>query len=334
MSERNRFIDVLKGFCIVAVVFTHAGWSEEQCLKLLFPFWIDMAVPFFMLVSGYVYAKSFQAKGVEGLDSAYNKRYLLKNSIRYTLPFFVAYMLELAWRFLTEKPSGLKEVKDFCILTVLGFLSGGYGPGSYYYPEMIQIMLLFPVIYVLVRKFAFKGVMIVTAATLFFELLKISFGVQEVTYRLLLFRYFMLLAFGAYFAFNRMNWRMWGFSAIGLAFILLFRYTGYKPKILFWWTGTSMLPVLFIVPVFGFLVEKKLSLPPMEEIGRASYNIFLTQLVYFSSISGIIAGKLKHGVWSCAFAGIAICVPVGIVFYEMEHRITRRLMDLILGKRP
>ena len=192
-------------------------------------------------------------------------------------------------------------------------------------------MLLFSVIYVLARNFSFKGVMIVTAATLFFELLKISFGVQEVTYRLLLFRYFMLLAFGAYFAFKRMNWRMWGLSVLGLAFILLFRYTGYKPKILFWWTGTSMLPVLLIIPVFGFLVEKKLSLPPMEEIGRASYNIFLTQLVYFSSISGIIADRLGHDIWREALAGIAICVPVGIVFYELEYRITRKVMNLAMA---
>lgn len=143
----------------------------------------------------------------------------------------------------------------------------------------------------------------------------------------------MLLAFGAYFAFNRMNWRMWGFSAMGLSFIFLFRYTGYKPKILVWWTGSSMLPVLLIVPVFGFLVEKKLSLPPMEVVGRASYNIFLTQLVYFNCISGIIANWLGHDVWSFAFVSIAICVPVGIVFYELEHRITHRVTDLVLGKR-
>ncbi|MBQ9539294.1 MAG: acyltransferase family protein [Treponema sp.] len=331
MSGRNRFIDVLKGFCIVAVVFTHVEWSGEQTRKLLFPFWIDMAVPFFMLVSGYVYAKSFVKNKVEDLDSAYSRKYLLKNSIRYTLPFFAAYMLELAWRFLTRKSSGLKEVKDFFITAVFGFLSGGYGPGSYYYPEMMQIMFLFPIIYILVKKFSFKGVIIVTAATLFFELLKIPFGVQEGTYRLLLFRYFMLLAFGAYFAFKKMNWKMWGLSVLGLAFILLFRYTDYKPKIFFWWTGTSMLPVLFIVPVFGFLVEKKLSLPPMEEIGRASYNIFLTQLVYFSSISGIIAGRLGHDVWLEALVSVAICVPVGILFYELEHRITRKVTNLAIA---
>ena len=75
--NRNHFIDVLKGICIIFVIFTHASWTDEQRLKFLFPFWIAMAVPFFMLVSGYVYTKSFQKNSVETLDSAYNKKYLL-----------------------------------------------------------------------------------------------------------------------------------------------------------------------------------------------------------------------------------------------------------------
>ena len=40
--NRNHFIDVLKGICIIIVVFTHASWPDAQRLKLLFPFWIDM----------------------------------------------------------------------------------------------------------------------------------------------------------------------------------------------------------------------------------------------------------------------------------------------------
>ena len=68
-QKRNHFVDVLKGICIIFVIFTHASWTDEQRVKLLFPFWIDMAVPFFMLVSGYVYTKSFQKNGIETLDS-------------------------------------------------------------------------------------------------------------------------------------------------------------------------------------------------------------------------------------------------------------------------
>ena len=93
-QKRNHFVDVLKGICIIFVIFTHASWTDEQRVKLLFPFWIDMAVPFFMLVSGYVYTKSFQKNGIETLDSAYNKKYLLKNLIRYTIPYFIAFMID------------------------------------------------------------------------------------------------------------------------------------------------------------------------------------------------------------------------------------------------
>jgi fucose 4-O-acetylase-like acetyltransferase len=49
-------LDALKGICIIFVVITHFRWTEELRLLLFFPFTIHMAVPIFMLISGYVYA--------------------------------------------------------------------------------------------------------------------------------------------------------------------------------------------------------------------------------------------------------------------------------------
>ena len=254
--NRNHFIDVLKGICIIFVVFTHASWTPEQNLKLLFPFWIDMAVPFFMLVTGYVYTKSFQKNGIETLDSAYNKKYLLKNFIRYTIPYFIAFAIDFCVQVILyiRNPTGIKR---FLVHEIALFLQGGNGPGSYYYPEMIQIMFLFPIIYALVKKYNWKGVLVVAFATFFFEVLKFPYMENEGQYRLLLFRYFMLIAFGSYFAMNKMNRKHWILSVVGFCFIILFKYTNFSPKIFKWWTGTSMFPVLFIVPIFGFLVGKK-----------------------------------------------------------------------------
>ncbi|MCI7435484.1 MAG: acyltransferase family protein, partial [Spirochaetia bacterium] len=195
-QKRNHFVDVLKGICIIFVIFTHASWTNEQRVKLLFPFWIYMAVPFFMLVSGYVYTKSFQKNGIETLDSAYNKKYLLINLIRYTIPYFIAFMIDFCVQVFLyiRNPTGMKR---FFVHEIALFLQGGNGPGSYYYPEMIQIMFLFPIIYVLVRKYNWKGVLVVALATFFFEVLKFPYMVNEGQYRLLLFRYFMLIAFGS-----------------------------------------------------------------------------------------------------------------------------------------
>ena len=59
-NHNNSFVDVLKGICIIMVVVTHFSWEEHERLYYLFPFWIDMAVPIFMLISGYVYTISYK----------------------------------------------------------------------------------------------------------------------------------------------------------------------------------------------------------------------------------------------------------------------------------
>ena len=329
-QKRNHFVDVLKGICIIFVIFTHASWTDEQRVKLLFPFWIDMAVPFFMLVSGYVYTKSFQKNGIETLDSAYNKKYLLKNLIRYTIPYFIAFMIDFCVQVFLyiRNPTGMKR---FFVHEIALFLQGGNGPGSYYYPEMIQIMFLFPIIYVLVRKYNWKGVLVVALATFFFEVLKFPYMVNEGQYRLLLFRYFMLIAFGSYYAMNKANRKHWILSFVGFCFIILLKYTNYSPKIFKWWTGTSMFPVLFIIPIFGFLVEKDINIPPLEKIGKASYNIFLTQMVYYCYLYWKIKEVLAN-VFLNMVASITICVIIGIVFYEIEYRITKTITSKIIEK--
>ena len=330
MKKRNHFIDLLKGVCIIFVIFTHSGWTDSQTLKLLFPFWIDMAVPIFMLISGYVYTKSFNKNEIETLDSAYNKNYLVKHIIRYTVPYLVMYFIEIGLKVFLDLKK--RTSLSLFIKNSIGILlQGGMGPGSYYYPEMIQIVFLFPIIYVIVKKYKFFGVLIITFINFFLEVLKIPYYVNEELYRLLLFRYFMLLAFGSWFALKKMNSKFLFVSILGLLFILLFRYSNYKPYIFKWWTGTNMFTVLFIVPIFGFFVEKNLSFAPLEMVGKASYNIFLTQMVYFISLDGFIK-KYINNIFVMSLINIFICVIVGILFYEIEFRITKRITNKILGR--
>ena len=92
-----------------------------------------------------------------------------------------------------------------------------------------------------------------------------------------------------------------------------------------------MFPVLFIVPIFGFLVGKNIKFAPLEKIGKASYNIFLTQMVYYCYLYGKIKEFLVN-VYLNAVVSIAICVIVGIVFYEIENRITKKVTAKVIEK--
>ncbi len=48
--------DYLKVIAIFMIVVTHLGFSANTRKNLLFPYWIDMAVPIFFIISGYVYS--------------------------------------------------------------------------------------------------------------------------------------------------------------------------------------------------------------------------------------------------------------------------------------
>lgn len=58
-KKRETGIDILKIICMCFIVITHCSWSEEQRQSLLFLFWIDMAVPVLMIITGYNYYNSF-----------------------------------------------------------------------------------------------------------------------------------------------------------------------------------------------------------------------------------------------------------------------------------
>ena len=86
LKKRNNYLDIVKGIAILFIIITHFSWSDQERMKYFFPFWIDMAVPMFMIVSGYVYSVSFQGKG-SNFKIYYQANEIFKKLIRYILPF-------------------------------------------------------------------------------------------------------------------------------------------------------------------------------------------------------------------------------------------------------
>ena len=93
-NQREYFFDILKAICILFVIIAHSGWSTKIEKKLFFPFWIDMAVQIFMIISGYVCAKSLKRNGIQNFEDAYTKKYILGRFIRFTCPFIFVYVAE------------------------------------------------------------------------------------------------------------------------------------------------------------------------------------------------------------------------------------------------
>lgn len=76
-SNRIVILDILKFICIVMVIVTHYEWTDEQRRQLLFPYWIDMEVPVFMLISGYLGAMSFERHKIDNIEKADNRYFIM-----------------------------------------------------------------------------------------------------------------------------------------------------------------------------------------------------------------------------------------------------------------
>ena len=56
IKKRIDFLDYLKAICVIMVIITHYDWGDKD--SPFFTMLINMAVPVFMIISGYNYVKS------------------------------------------------------------------------------------------------------------------------------------------------------------------------------------------------------------------------------------------------------------------------------------
>ena len=183
MEKRNERLDFMKGIAILFVILNHnIPLSILDSYKYFY--YIFQAVPIFMMVSGYlVYAK------YSSQDLLENYHHFNKVFKRIMLPFVIVTIIQIAIQIVL----GIFNLKTLIV-------AAGIGPGSYYYTVLIQFVLLFPIVYTLIYKFDYKGLLGCIAFNFLFELLKAPLLINESVYRLLAFRYVTVIAFGCFFA--------------------------------------------------------------------------------------------------------------------------------------
>lgn len=319
--KRNHFLDALKGICVLFITATHYDFTDWNRLDYFFPFWIDMAVPVFMLISGYVATASFRRRNISTIEEAYALPIVLNKIFRYSIPFFLAWLIEVAY---IIKMNGFHQV-DLLFLLV-HFVRGGDGAGAFYYPLMIQFVFVFPLIYFLIKSQGFFGVILAFLGTYAMEIAKSVYQMGENTYCLLVFRYVFIIAIGVYLASEHYKVRtVWSVVAVvvGFAFILATEYYGFQPLFLEYWTRTSLVGCLYIAPIVALGIRKlgEVKIPPLELLGRASYNIFLAQKIYYThgrKFYDRIPGERYDFIVS-----MVICVVAGLCFYFLAEPITK-----------
>lgn len=148
-------------------------------------------------------------------------------------------------------------------------------------------------------------------------------------YRLLIFRYIFVIAYGVYLYFNRERKTTWFSiicSCIGLGYIVAFCYCGRTPVITNMWVGTSMFASMLIFAVMKVLIPlERVKQPILELLGKASFNIFLVQMFYYWPVDNVVNGIVSNRMLQLMI-GFVFSIVMGIIFYQIENPVTTRLI--------
>ncbi|TPE45875.1 acyltransferase family protein [Pontibacter mangrovi] len=325
MKRHFQQIDVIKGVAILAVLLLHS-FTRQQLEDSYAVYHIWQAVPLFMVVMGLNLGISVQGKE-QRLGQLYTRKYFTKKAARIFVPFLIIFIASilagLLWEAVTQE-----KVLEFNGYTWLGVLPVT-GRGNYFITLLLQSVLLLPIM-----GYGFARAPVITTALL--VLLEIAFQLWASSYSYFdannyLYdaafpRYFSAVAFGFWLS------RLLGEPFKGRHFIFL-GSAAFVAIVVLYLLVYDVLSVEYLVRpewqlqqplTFGYaamLVWLGLKLLPSTssaiwlqlpaELGKASYHIFLVQVVYF----GLADQDLPVTI------NLLLPVSLGYLFFKYEKTL-------------
>ncbi|MBQ4373752.1 MAG: hypothetical protein II785_06565, partial [Lachnospiraceae bacterium] len=71
MRKRIYFLDYMKAICVLMVIITHIDWANKN--RMIFLLVINMAVPIFMIISGFNFDMSYHRR-IESAEAAIGRK--------------------------------------------------------------------------------------------------------------------------------------------------------------------------------------------------------------------------------------------------------------------
>lgn len=292
MKARLHEIDFIKGVAIISVILLHT-LSQDVMTAAIAPLHIAQAVPLFLFITYYLSFKGLAEKEDGEVCSYYYSLKRVKRVLKeVAAPFFAVVALEVFSRIAINIYLG----KFFTIseLTVVFF---GGGPGSYYFWIYLQLWILIPLIFVILKRFRWAGVIMVLLLSIALNVVCDRISITPETYRVLFIRYFFL-SVPAFLLVDRENQGkkklpigVIAAITISCAYLVYFMNFDLSPYILnLGWVGQQWPAYFWTYLVFiGLfylghqLIGTRVS-HFFEFLGKNSWYIFLTQmflLTYF-----------------------------------------------------
>ena len=284
-TEYDPVIDYIKGLCILFVIWTHCMTREELSL-ILFPFWGDTAVPIFLIIQAFhCYKKNSDARipDIKKLWFRILKPYLILLGCTFILDYFIYF----------QDTNGTFDLHLYWQLR---------GPESYYIFIYIQFAFILPLLRPIFNKISQKWYFLLfLLASQISEFVFSIANCPDNIYRLTFFRYIFLIYLGYLIAQEgiEINKKIIPVIILSVIFIYIFCYTSYDLRPIFctnhnFWPLCHWVCYFYIVYcVIGFMknsygrmADNNLRIVNLiKKIGKYSYEIYLFQIFYFSTIS-------------------------------------------------
>lgn len=290
-----------------------------------------MAVPIFMVISGYVYSLSYDSS-VFAIGKMYSIKELSCKILRFIIPYSLVWLVEITLKILY-----LKEPISVG-LVAKSFLGGGFGPGTYYTPVMIRIVILAPIVFLFIKKHKKLALICLLLINLIYEVLKYYMGMDADIYRLFVFRYLFIFSYGVWLYTSNTNSKDkydaidYILGGIGAIYLLLTQYCGIHIVFINMWESTSVVACLYIIPVLRILIRQcKVHNKFLETLGKASYNIYLVQMLFYWAFFDKLHEIVAYRAWNLLLCFV-ICISIGMIFFWFERLLTKRVIQFIKNK--
>lgn len=296
---------------------------------------IGQAVPLFLFITFFLSFKGLHANEKEGLFRYYYSRKRISRVIKdVAVPFFLVVCVQKFINIIYADE--LFSFKDFCLR---GWL--GVGPGNYYFWVYIQLWVIIPILYWVLRKNKYIGVLVILAVSIFLNIIVYRCLPLASIYRLLAIRYlFLSVPAFVLFYLTLNNKKLFPFGVlfcilVSFVYLTIFKHTDLSPYVLdLGWKGEQW-PAYFwtyIVFIFLTICWNKISNTSfsriIEFLGRNSWYIFLAQmflLAYFKiNHLGFIGNEIIRSV---CFVLIVVAVSlIPTLFIYLKQRKNEKSM--------
>jgi peptidoglycan/LPS O-acetylase OafA/YrhL len=331
--------DFIKGFAIISVILVHTIPSSIQNL-LLFQFHIGQQVSLFFIIMGLTLVLSLNRKKVQGVIGYYSKKYFVEKFWRYAAPFLIIFCISLA--------SGIYKNQYYLgAFSFIGKLPTA-GAGNYFVSMLFQFILIAPLIYWLYKKSPVLMVVVLFSLDLGVQLVAphIALLITYPDLTSVILRYLSAIALGVYVAdefFSTGKVNLWSdknrfvllLFPVAVLYLILSIFFAQPCPLFPPWGIQNVLSFAypFVLTVIFLNYYPGLNIPGgvssgMNTLGRASYHIYLVQMLYFgfnlSFIKFIPVSHYTAGLIVAVIIDLVIPLTVGYVFYLMQGWVEPR----------